>query len=231
MISSILQFRDTYARGGGPWTYHVSQTFGASVAKAAVLRGLSPNVLTLLSLAFGLATSVAVILLFPWSRVAAACVGLIGWQVAYGLDCADGQLARAAKKTSRGGATLDLLADFGVHTGVATAALMVAPIGSDAIAGGLGGLAMSGWLFAPFYSGIAPPSVGTQAEVGPVRWLFRFARDYGLHIAVLPCVMVAGALSVWILLCGVGFLNTVFFVWALARLAHGQPEAVGTPDR
>jgi phosphatidylglycerophosphate synthase len=105
-------------RGGGLYSEAVSQRLGALIAASAASRGLRPAALSLANLAVGLAASLAVIVA---PGRATGLVGLVGWQLAYGFDCADGQLARVTARTSAAGARLDVLCDLGVQIGVVTA--------------------------------------------------------------------------------------------------------------
>jgi phosphatidylglycerophosphate synthase len=71
-------------------------------------------------------------------------VVVVGWQVAFALDCTDGQLARARGVSSAFGAWLDQLADFLAHLAVYVAlgiflvrALHLSPIQSALLVPGL----------------------------------------------------------------------------------------------
>jgi phosphatidylglycerophosphate synthase len=119
-------------RGGGLYSEAVSQPFGSAIALAACRLGLSPTALTLINLVLGLSASVTVVVLAP--RMAAGTVpawvvglgALVAWQVAYALDCADGQLARATGQASTSGARVDVLCDVAAHIALVTALAAVA---------------------------------------------------------------------------------------------------------
>src|SRR5690606_4583908 len=105
----------------------------ATVLAAAGHRlGLRPTALTLINLTIGLATSVTVIALarpINDGTVPAWPIGLaalLGWQVAYAFDCADGQLARATGQTSVAGARTDILCDVASQVALVTALSTVA---------------------------------------------------------------------------------------------------------
>jgi phosphatidylglycerophosphate synthase len=127
---------DYYAvnRGGGLFSEATGQWAGAVLAAVGHRLGLAPTVLTLVNLAIGLATSATVILLagpVADGTVPAWPVGLValvGWQLAYAFDCADGQLARVAGRTSPAGGRTDLLCD------VASQIALVAALGTVATA-------------------------------------------------------------------------------------------------
>lgn len=101
-------------------TRRFSQPLGGALAAIALVCGLSPNAVTLIgfltavagSVAFGADTSIA-------SLVTAAAL----WQLAFALDCADGQLARATSRQSPFGGWLDVACDFGRTVSVSLAIL------------------------------------------------------------------------------------------------------------
>jgi phosphatidylglycerophosphate synthase len=96
-----------------------STWLGALVAAPLARRRVRPSWITLVGLLGGLATSVV-----AWWCVtrghaaAAAAVAVVGWQLAYVVDCSDGMVARATGTTSAHGARLDVLTDFAVQAGV-----------------------------------------------------------------------------------------------------------------
>ncbi|HEX8347592.1 MAG TPA: CDP-alcohol phosphatidyltransferase family protein, partial [Actinoplanes sp.] len=114
-------------RGGGLFSEAVSQRLGARIALFAHRRGLHPTVLTVANLGIGcLVSAVVVAAAHPVAqgRVWAWPVGLlalIGWQIAYGLDCADGQLARVTGQTSPAGARIDVLCDVAAQIALVAA--------------------------------------------------------------------------------------------------------------
>ncbi|MEH0936804.1 CDP-alcohol phosphatidyltransferase family protein [Micromonospora psammae] len=194
-------------RGGGLFSESVSQWLGAAFALVAQRLGLRPTALTITNLVLGLATSVTVVALA--GRVAAGdvpawvvgLVALVGWQVAYALDCADGQLARVTGQGSAAGARIDVLCD------VAAQIALVAALGATAVAQRP---ATPTWLVALFagswmvnlvtsvmQSGPNAASMVTSTSL-PVR-LVKLVRDYGAVIFVAALVlMVAPALTFWV---------------------------------
>jgi hypothetical protein len=119
-----LRYADflSHKRGGYLMTYHVSQRVGAAFALAAHRAGAAPTALTLINLVISLGTAALTIAVtpaahaghLPWWPI--AIVVLIAWQVAYALDCADGQLARAAGLGSAAGGRVDILCDVAAQT-------------------------------------------------------------------------------------------------------------------
>ena len=228
---SLGRFRDRFARGGGPWTIHINQLIGAALARFALRRGLRPVHLSSLNLVLGLATT-AIVLLVAGSRpVLASAFGLIGWQLAFSFDCADGQLARAAGNASGHGAVLDLLGDFMVQVGVILALMSIALRGrSGDFVAILCVLVTAGWLVSPFYGGIVGADVEHHSRTAPLGRLGRLARgqwivalrDYGLHIAVLPLLIGVGSLPLLFGLAVVGFLGLASLMWGvITRIEAG----------
>jgi phosphatidylglycerophosphate synthase len=121
-------FHDFYRvnRGGGLFSEAVSQRLGALVAMYAARWHLRPTTLTLTNLVIGLTVASAVIVRAldwsPWVGVAA----LIGWQMAYVLDCSDGQLARVTGQGSPAGARVDILCDVASQIALVAALSAVA---------------------------------------------------------------------------------------------------------
>lgn len=111
MTPSLAEFRSLrWSAGGLPATRLVSQRIGAVFAWAAGHLGLTPSQVTLCGTGIFLATACLYAALPPGGGSMA--VVLVLFQIGYGLDCADGQLARATGRTSAMGAWLDVACDF-----------------------------------------------------------------------------------------------------------------------
>jgi phosphatidylglycerophosphate synthase len=106
-------------RGGGPLTVALSQRAGAHLCVPAYRLGLHPRVLTLGGLVCG--TAGAVLVLLGGARPHTDLVAVLLWQLAYCLDCADGQLARYTGRAGKAGARLDVMCDLAVHAAVVVA--------------------------------------------------------------------------------------------------------------
>jgi phosphatidylglycerophosphate synthase len=194
-------------RGGGLFSEPVSQRIGAGFALAAHRLGLSPTALSLANLLLGLATSVTVVALA--GRVAAhavpawvvGLVALVGWQLAYALDCADGQLARVTGRGSPAGARIDILCDVAAQIALVTA------LGATAVAQRPGTpvwlvLAFAGtWMVnlvtSVMQSGPNAASMVTSTSL-PVR-VVKLVRDYGAVITLAGLVLTfAPQWTVWL---------------------------------
>ena len=106
------------AQDGFFTTFFVSP-YSKYVARAAARIGLTPNQITVLSMCVGVLAAAGFGLGHRWSLIA----GAILLQVAFMLDCVDGQLARYTRTFSRFGAWLDSILDRGkeylVYAGLA----------------------------------------------------------------------------------------------------------------
>jgi phosphatidylglycerophosphate synthase len=193
-------------RGGGLFSEGVSQRIGARIAVAAHKRHLSPTVLSILNL--GLGCLVSFIVIATAGPVAdrtlwAAPIGLlalVGWQLAYAFDCADGQLARVTGQSSPAGGRLDVLCDVAVQCSL-VAALAATAIAQEP--------ATPAWLLAAFaatwmvnlvtsvmQSGTQAASMVTSTSF-PVR-VAKLVRDYGAVIALAGVVLtIAPQWAVW----------------------------------
>jgi len=212
---------DFYAtnRGGGLFSEAVSQRIGARIALWAYRRRLAPTVLTVTNLGLGCLVSFAVIAAaepVADGRVWAWPIGvlaLVGWQIAYALDCADGQLARVTGQASTAGARMDVLCD------VASQIALVAALAATAEAQVS---ATPAWLLAAFagtwmvnlvtsvmQSGPQAASMVTSRSL-PVR-VVKLIRDYGAIVALAAVVLtVAPQWTIWLVggftLVNAGFL-------------------------
>lgn len=175
---------DFYAvnKGGGLFSEATGQWLGAALAATGRRLGLAPTVLTLVNLVIGLATSVTVVALADpvaggtvpaWP---AGLVALVGWQLAYGFDCADGQLARVTGQTSTAGARTDILSD------VASQIALVAALSAVTLAQRPG---TSGWLVAAFAGTWMVNLVTSALQSGPTATSMVPSRSRPVRIAKL----------------------------------------------
>jgi hypothetical protein len=90
-----------------PIDVYVHRPFGYVLAKLAVPTPISPNLLTILSIVFGIACGASFAARFPYHLQIAG----LSLFIATVLDCADGQLARLRKTSSTFGRMIDGVAD------------------------------------------------------------------------------------------------------------------------
>ncbi|GAA1394985.1 CDP-alcohol phosphatidyltransferase family protein [Catellatospora coxensis] len=217
---------DFYAvnRGGGLFSEAFSQRLGAVFALVAARTGLKPTHLTLLNLVIGIAVSVVLVLRAQDGTAAITplygLLALVGWQVAYSLDCADGQLARVTDQRSPAGARIDILCDVASQILLVTALVAVArpPLW-------LGALFAGSWMVNLVTSVLASQgdanSMMTSTSL-PVR-IVKLIRDYGAVIFVAGLVLtLAPALTIWF----VAAFTVVNFGFLLASITFTARTAL-----
>ncbi|MFC4106623.1 CDP-alcohol phosphatidyltransferase family protein [Micromonospora zhanjiangensis] len=217
-------------RGGGLFSEAISQRIGAALAVGADRAGLPPTALTLANLVLGLAASVAVVALAPAVAVGdvpawpVGLVALLAWQLAYALDCADGQLARVTGQGSPAGARVDVLCD------VAAQIALVAALSATAVAQRPG---IPSWLVAGFAGTWMVNLVTSVMQAGPnaasmvpstslpVR-LVKLIRDYGAVIFLAGLVLtVTPAWTIW-LVAAFTVINGGFLLASIAFSARSS---------
>lgn len=221
---------DFYAklRTGELFTVLVSQRLASWFAVPAQRLGLSPTAVSLANLLIGLAASAYVLLTagaVAHGSLPAAAVGLpalLAWQVAYALDCADGQLARVTGTASPAGARVDVLAD------VALQVTLVAAVGEVAVAQRpstpawlVGGFAAS-WMINMVTSVLQKQGENASlisSKSWPVR-LVKMIRDYGAIVALIGLVLAfLPSWTVWLMVLFT-VVNCLFLLAAIAQAAR-----------
>jgi phosphatidylglycerophosphate synthase len=217
-------------RGGGLFSEAVSQRLGARIAVLAHRFRLAPTVLTVANLGLSCLVSFAVIAAaepVADGRVWAWPIGLlalVGWQVAYALDCSDGQLARVTGQTSPAGARVDVLCD------VAGQIALVAALAATAEAQVP---ETPGWLLAAFagtwmvnlvtsilQQGESAASLVTGSSL-PVR-LIKLIRDYGAVVTVIGLVLAfVPQWTVWVMV-AFTVVNGLFLLASIAASARAS---------
>ncbi len=217
-MGSVLQVADFYKahRGGGLYSEAVSQRLGALIAFTAARARLKPTVVTLASVAVSLTSSLVLALradaVTPWIAVPV----LLGWQLAYALDCADGQLARATGQASPAGARVDVLCDVVSHVALVTALVSVArpPLW-------LGAFFAASWMInivTSVLAGGVAPSLLTSGSL-PTR-VIKLVRDYGaLVLTAGLIVLFVPSILIWYL-AGVATINSAFLLASAAQAAR-----------
>jgi phosphatidylglycerophosphate synthase len=199
---------DYYAvnKGGGLFSEATGQWIGTVLAASGRRLGLAPTILTLTNLLIGLATSVTVVVLaqpVADGTVPAWPVGLValvGWQLAYAFDCADGQLARATGQTSTAGARTDILCDVASQIALVTAIAAVAvaqrPDTPVWLVVAFAGTWMTNLVTSALQSGPAAASMVPSRSL-PVR-VVKLIRDPGAIFFLAGLILVfAPAVMVW----------------------------------
>jgi phosphatidylglycerophosphate synthase len=221
-------------RGGGLFTETVNQRIGAYACVVAERFGLPPTALTLANLILGLVASGLVVALAPAMAggvVPAPVVGLVAlvlWQVAYSLDCADGQLARVTGQASPAGARLDILCDVALQIALVAAVSAVAHAYTPGVWTWLVAAFAGSWLVnlvtSALQQGSAAASLVSSRSTA-VR-VVKLVRDYGAVVAVIGAVLAfAPAWTQWLMVAFVivngGFLLASIAMSARASLNRG----------
>jgi phosphatidylglycerophosphate synthase len=222
-------------RGGGLVSEAIDQPIGARVALFAYRRDIPPTALTLVNLVLSLATSITVIALADQvhdRRAAALGVGLgalVLWHIAYQFDCADGQLARVAKKSSPAGARIDILCDVAAQIALVAAVSEVATRFHQTPTWFVAAFA-GGWMINLVTSVLA---TGDKAQSlvtsqSPAVRIVKLARDYGAMITLLALVI--ALVPSWLIWVMVAFtvVNVLFLLASIAAAARAslRPVAV-----
>ena len=220
-------------RGGGLLSEAIDQPIGARIALAAYRRNLAPSVLTLTNLILGLATSIAIVALAGLMhdhRVPAIAVGLgalVGWHIAYEFDCADGQLARVAGKTSAAGARLDILCDVAVQIALVAAVSAVAVryhAGTPPwFVAAFAGTWMINLVTSVLATGDKAQSLVTSQS--PVVRLAKLSRDYGAMITLLAlAIAFVPSWLIWVMI-AFTVVNALFLLASIAAAARTSLRA------
>ena len=218
-------------RGGGLYSEAISQRIGAVVAVIADRLGIAPTILTLINLVLGLAASALVVVFAPRmaaGEVPAWLIGLIAfvaWQLAYAIDCADGQLARVTKQSSDAGARVDVLADVAVQialvVALASTAMAYQPDTPVWLVTLFAGTWMVNLVTSVMHSSGKGQSMVTSSSL-PVR-IVKLVRDYGAVVAGCGLVLAfLPQLMVWL----VGAVTVVNGLFLLASVAFAARSAL-----
>lgn len=220
-------------RGGGLFSESISQWLGAGFASFAYRRSMAPTALTLANLVLSVGVSVLVVATAPAVARGTAdgwligLIALIGWQVAYGLDCADGQLARVAGRTSPAGARVDVLCDVAAQIAlvIALSAVAVAQRPSTPLwlVAAFAGTWMVNLVTSVMQAGPSAASMVTSTSL-PTR-VVKLVRDYGAVIALAGLVLLlAPQWTVWVLV-AFTIVNGGFLLASIAFSARAALRA------
>jgi phosphatidylglycerophosphate synthase len=184
-------------RGGGLFSEAISQRIGARIAVFAHKHRLAPTVLTVANLGLSCLVSFVVVAAagpVAEDRVWAWPVGLLallGWQFAYALDCADGQLARVTGQTSAAGGRVDVLCDVAGQIALVAALSAVAeaqvPETPAWLVAAFAGTWMVNLVTSVMQTGSQAASMVTSRSF-PIR-VIKLVRDYGAVIALAGAVL------------------------------------------
>lgn len=216
----------------------MSYRIGAVVAWIAEPIGVSPNMVTIASLTVSLIGATLLFILPDPSSWTSALLLFAIWQVSYGLDCADGLLARRLGRSSPYGAWLDQVVDLVGHMaifgalgayvatelGMATPAAVLFTVGVIAGNSLLGvAIGLRGAILGAETVAFDRPRLGLVAR-------FLHVVDYGLVLAICAALLfVPQALAIY--LTGIASLSLLALVGLAILLARQSAAAAGRSDR
>jgi phosphatidylglycerophosphate synthase len=215
-------------RGGGLYSESLSQRAGAYLALAAYRLRWSPSAVTVAALVIGVGASVTLVALAARTAtggVPAVVTGLavgLGWQLAYALDCADGQLARVTGRASANGARLDILCDVAVQISVVAGIVAVTDANAPRTPAWLYATFAGTWMVNLVTSALAsgPASASLISARSPAVRVAKLVRDYGAVVAVCALVIaLAPGATVWLLVL-MSVINGLFLVASIAAAAR-----------
>jgi phosphatidylglycerophosphate synthase len=218
-------------RGGGLFSEALSQRLGARIAVVGYRLKLAPTVLTAANLGLGCLVSFAVVAAaepVADGRIWAWPIGLlalIGWQIAYALDCSDGQLARVTNQTSPAGARVDILCDVAAQIALVAALSAVAEAQVPETPGWLLAAFAGTWMVnlvtSVMQAGPSGASMVTSRST-PVR-LIKLVRDYGAVVFVAGAVLtIAPQWTIWV----IGIFTLINAAFLAASIAFAGREAL-----
>jgi phosphatidylglycerophosphate synthase len=212
-------------RGGGLFTETVNQRIGAHMAVAAHRAKLPPTALTLTNLILGL--TAAVLVVGTHGRLPNGVLGLVAlvlWQIAYSLDCADGQLARVTGTGSPAGARVDVLCDVALQVALVSAVASVAveyePTPPAWLIGAFAGTWMVNLVTSVLQQGESAASLVSGSSL-PIR-LIKLIRDYGAVVTVTALVFaLVPQWTVWLMV-AFTVVNGAFLLASIAASARAS---------
>ena len=207
-VPSAAAFRAMARADAGLFTQRVNYPLAARLARGAYAMGLRPTTLTIVNLVLGTAASILVIVTAsqvaarrPTAVLVALTVWVI-WQLAYSLDCSDGQLARVASTATPAGGRLDVLCDIVVQVSVVAAAAAVAAAATPGTPSWLVAVFAGSWMVNLVTSVMAKEGTGSSLITSRsvlVR-LVKLVRDYGAVVTIIAAaIAVRPAAMVWVM--------------------------------
>jgi len=211
------------------FTHAINYPVAARLAVLAHRWRIRPTTLTLLNLIMGVGASVAIIALAPelpsrrWLAGALGIGAWLVWQLAYCLDCADGQLARVTATSTPAGGRLDVLCDVAVQVALVAAVIAVAATHPD-IPPWLFGVFAASWMVNLVTSVMAKEgtNVSLVASTSPAIRAVKLIRDYGFMLTVVAVALVIGAWAiVWVTVLFV-VVNSGFLLASIVQAARAS---------
>ena len=215
-------------RGGGRCSETVSQRVASYLCVAANRFGLAPTVLTLSNLVIGLGTSFAVMAHtkhMPAAHVPIGLAALVLWQLAYALDCGDGQLARVTGQTSPAGKRIDILCDVAMQITLVAAVVQVASVFPPRPPSWAGALFAGTWMINLVTLVLQQDSSVAHSFVtssSPIVRVVKLVRYYGSVVTVIGLVLAfVPQWTVWLMV-AFTVVNGAFLLASIAATARAS---------
>lgn len=222
---SAADFRAVARADGGLFTQVINYPVAARLCVLAYRTRIRPTVLTIANLGLGVGASLLVITAAGWVAAhpfGAVLVGLVAWlvwQVAYCLDCSDGQLARVTSATSPAGGRVDILCDIAVQVSVVAAVTAVATAARPGVPSWLVAVFAGVWMVNLVTSVMAKEGTNMSLITSGslVVRLVKLIRDYGFMVTLIAAVIVVHPASmVWVMVV-FSLVNAGFLVASIAQ--------------
>ena len=208
MTNEADQVRSAYRSGGGWVTDLLHGHLGDFPAIFAVRKGASPSQVSVVGMLVSILGTVPLVVNSrSWICLVVAS---ISWNLAYVLDCADGQVARVTGKASAAGARVDLMGDYIAHAASLVGVIVVFGRGGRVGVGWLAAFAIT-WMLGVFLSALYSGSGVTSAfatigvsssSLNPLRTVFRQCVDYGAQLVVVSFAVLLVGRGVGLVLFG-----------------------------
>lgn len=215
-------------RGGNLFTQIINQRIGAVCALVAYRLGWAPTVLTLINLVFSAGAATLVIITVPAAHAGdtpwwpVALVAFLAWQLAYSLDCSDGQLARATGTGTPAGKRVDILCDIVAQSAFVSAVAAVAVAYSPDVPtwfiAAFASLWMVNLVTSILQTGESSGSIVASKNL--VVELIKLIRDTGAIVTLMPLVLIfAPQWMVWFMVL-FSVVNALFLAASIAFTAR-----------
>jgi phosphatidylglycerophosphate synthase len=223
------------------WIKRVNHPAGAIIALLLLPTSVTPNAVTVAGFMVHVLAAVMLVLLEPPLSLFAVVAVLFLWQLAFTLDCTDGQLARARGTAGPFGAWLDQIVDVASHVVLYAALTVVVVRGAelDGVAAGLFGcLTISASLLQVFSTWQRAAVIGSGPPVGiapplslRVLYALRHMMDFGafLFVAGLLLIWAPGLMAFLLMMAALqtGYAGMqVVLAWRRASRAAGEGDRI-----
>jgi phosphatidylglycerophosphate synthase len=223
-LTHLYRVAQTHRGGGELFTKHVSDPLGSWIAAIAIRFGIQASIVTLASLLLALSATAVVIAEVDQAHQLwlPGLIAFVLWQLAYVLDCADGQVARATGKQSDFGARVDVLVDFLIHGAIICSLVTVIARWSDPPAALLAACAAL-WPV-NILIGVLARADGNMGhsftQRGGIVAVIKLARDTGFIMFATGVWLLIAPRSIILLVVAITVFNALFLLASIGREAY-----------